>query len=182
MAARILPTPEQLRELLRYEPDTGKLFWKERPVEMFKNKQSHGAWNTKYSGSEAFTAVGNHGYLTGSVNDRMYTAHRVIWAVVYGEWPENQIDHANAIRTDNRISNLRQATQQENNRNLRLSKANSSGFKGVSFHSKTGKWRSYISTKDGRKLHLGLFPTPESAHAAFCDAAVKHHGKFARFE
>lgn len=149
---------------------------------MFKSKQPHGTWNTKYAGKEAFTAIGNHGYLTGSVNDKMYTAHRVIWAIVYGEWPEHQIDHVNAIRTDNRISNLREATQQENNRNLRISKANSSGFKGVSWHSKTGKWVSYIRDSNGERKHLGLFATPESAHAAFCDAARKYHGEFARFE
>lgn len=182
MAERILPTPEQLRELLRYEPDTGRLFWKERPREMFKSEQSHAAWNTRYAGREAFTATGNHGYRTGSVNNKMYTAHRVIWAIVYGDWPENQIDHANAIRTDNRISNLRDATQQENNRNLRLTKANTSGFKGVSWHAGTGKWRSSIKTNNGEGVHLGLFATPESAHAAFCEAARKYHGEFARFE
>lgn len=181
MGERILPTPEQLRELLRYDPDTGKLFWLERHREMFKSKQSHGAWNTKYSGKEAFTAIGNHGYHTGAVNDNMYTAHRVIWAIVQGEWPMDQIDHINGIRTDNRIENLRAATSLQNNRNLRMSKANSSGYKGVSWHAKTKKWVASIKIDDGERLHLGLHITPEAAHAAYRDAALKHHGEFARF-
>src|SRR5690625_5199426 len=54
MADKILPTPEQLRELLRYEPETGKLYWKARPAELFKDKRSHGAWNARYAGKEAF--------------------------------------------------------------------------------------------------------------------------------
>lgn len=181
MATRIV-TPEILRQLLRYEPETGRLFWLPRPREMFKNQQSYGAWNTRYAGKEAFTAIGSHGYLTGAVNDKMYTAHRVIWVIVYGEWPENQIDHANAIRTDNRISNLRVATDQENNRNRGLNSANSSGFKGVSWHAKTKKWRSDIRDSNGKRLYLGIFSTPESAHAAYCEAAKRYHGEFARFE
>lgn len=182
MTKKILPTPEQLRELLTYDPETGKLFWKERGRDKFKNNQSHGAWNTKYAGREAFTAIGNHGYRTGSVNDKMYTAHRVIWAIFYGEWPENQIDHKNCLRTDNRICNLRVATQQENNRNLRKSRVNTSGYKGVSWHDHTKKWVAGINLGNGKRLHLGLFQTAEDAHKAYCEAAKLYHGDFARFE
>lgn len=182
MAKRIVPTPEQLRNLLSYEAETGKLYWKPRPYEMFKNKQAHGTWNTRYAGKESFTAIGNHGYHTGSVNNKMYTAHRVIWAIAHGEWPRDQIDHINGLRTDNRISNLREATAQENNRNIGLGAANTSGYKGVCWHAYTKKWKAEIKISTDKRLHLGLFETPEAAHAAYCSAATKYHGDFARLE
>lgn len=158
---RRLPAPETLQEALIFSAETGKLYWRS-------------------NGAEAFTAVGNHGYLTGSYRgSARLLAHRVAWAIFTGEWPRDHIDHVNGIKTDNRLDNLRQATRSENMRNMRLRKNNSSGFKGVHWHRQSKKWRASIWV-DGTSQGLGLFDTPEDAHAAYCEAARIHFGDFAR--
>lgn len=115
-------TPEILRQLLRYEPETGKLFWLERGPKWFSDKpvgQQHNAnaWNAKYAGKEAFTSVGFNGYRQGSVFRQGMNLHRVAWAIHHGEWPDH-IDHINRDRLDNRICNLRSVTKAENAKNL----------------------------------------------------------------
>jgi len=75
-----IPTPEMLRKLLRYDPETGKLFWRERPVEMFADtgrggsKGSAARWNGRFSGKEAFTAISGSGYLTGGIFSKIFQA------------------------------------------------------------------------------------------------------------
>lgn len=179
MAAKPLPSPEVLRQLLRYEPDTGRLFWLPRPREMFATQRSFSAWHSNFCGKEALTATHKQGYRFGSVLCTPYLAHRIAWAIYHGEWPEDQIDHANCDKQDNRISNLRQANHFENMRNVRLKRSNRIGLKGVSHHPETGRWRARIHT-NRRQLSLGLFDTPEEAHAAYCAAAKKTQGEFAR--
>jgi HNH endonuclease/AP2 domain len=90
-----------------------------------------------------------------------------------------QVDHINGVRHDNRPSNLRPATQSENLANTRLRSNNTSGLKGASFHKQAGRWRAAIRI-DGRQRHLGLFDTPEEAHAAYVRAARELFGEFAR--
>lgn len=181
MAARILPTPEQLRELLRYEPDTGKLFWKERPLSDFKNSRLCNSWNKKYSHKEAFTADNGSGYKCSFIFKSPMKAHRVAWAIYYGKWPSGHIDHANGDKGDNRISNLRVATAFENQWNTPRKPESCSGFKGVTWSKASSRWRARISA-GGKSVWLGLFDTPEAAHAAYCEAAKKYHGEFARTE
>lgn len=89
-----------------------------------------------------------------------------------GDWPTDQIDHINGDKGDNRIANLREATNAENNRNTGAGQANTSGFKGVCWDKAKGKWRAQIEI-DGRGAHLGYFTTPEAAYVA---SAAKHHG------
>ena len=102
--------PEILHKLLTYEPDTGKMFWKPRPLELFKTIQQQRAWNTRHAHAEAFTYVHHDGYLSGSILNRSYMAHRVIWAMHYGKWPK-YLAHRNGRRDDNRITNLRFADE-----------------------------------------------------------------------
>ena len=99
-------SPEILRELLTYDPDTGKLFWEPRPPELFKTIRQQRAWNTRFARSEAFTTVTPKGHLTGGIFNRKYLAHHVVWAMRYGKWPE-YLTHNNGRRDDNRIANLR---------------------------------------------------------------------------
>lgn len=102
--------------------------------------------------------------------------HRVIFGARRGV----HVDHRDGDSLNNRRANLREATVSQNMRNVGVSVANRSGFKGVHLHKPSGKWRSQIRTASGRKS-LGIFDTPEAAHEAYREAAIKLHGEFARF-
>lgn len=120
------------------------------------------------------------GYRSISIDDRDYLAHRLAWLYVHGKWPPHQLDHINMDRADNRMCNLRQADNAENNCNRPLQSNNTSGFKGVSFHKQTRKWKASLKVR-GKDIHLGLFDEAEAAAAAYRLAAQKHFGEFARF-
>jgi hypothetical protein len=102
--------------------------------------------------------------------------HRMILGLTN---PRIGVDHINRDTLDNRRVNLRIATKSQNGANAKVRSDNTSGLKGVSFHKGAGKWAAQIH-KDGRTLYLGLHATPESAHKAYCEAAAKVHGEFAR--
>ena len=101
--------------------------------------------------------------------------HRVIMGAPTGM----MIDHIDGDGTNNRRSNMRIATHAENMRNRRMSTNNTSGFKGVHWEKKSQKWRAQIRINSVRR-YLGLFDTPEAAHAAYVAASEKLHGEFAR--
>lgn len=174
--ARPFPTPERLRQLLRYEPETGKLFWRERPRDTFATERAFKTWNARFAGREAFTAE-NYGYRVGNVDYKLCAAHRVIWAIVHGYWPDEDLDHINCDRADNRLYNLREATRSENLCNRGLSPQNTSGHKGVFFHQQSQKWRAHIK-KDGSARHLGCFDTLDDALSARRSAELNLHGEF----
>ena len=87
------------------------------------------------------------------------------------------VDHVNGCGLDNRRSNLRPASRAQNQWNAGRTKTNTSGWKGVSRHKCS--WRAQINV-NGKRVRLGSFPTPEEAHAAYCEAAKRLHGEFAR--
>ncbi len=155
------PTASILRQFLRFDEDTGKLFWRRRSVEHFKSKNSWARWNNMHAGKQCFTQVSNRGYLTGKVCGKTMSAHRVAWAVHFGSFPENQIDHINGQKTDNRISNLRDVRPVDNQRNLSKSTRNTSGVVGVSCD--RGTWVAYISTPEAGQIILGRFKTKGAA-------------------
>lgn len=181
MTKRILPTPEQLRQLLRYDPETGKMFWLPRPREMFPTQRSFNTWNSRFAGKEAFTAITKEHYRFGTIFGHPFRAHRVAWAIYYGKWPDEFIDHKNGDTEDNRLENLREASNAENMQNAGRPSHNTSGYKGVSFYKPYQKWKASIRAF-GKQVHLGYFDAPESAHAAYCEAAKQYHGEFARVE
>jgi hypothetical protein len=123
--------------------------------------------------------IDGKGYWRLGVDYVRHSAHRLAWLYVYGEWPEGEVDHINLIRTDNRIANLRLATTALNKRNTRVRKNNLVGFKGVSWHACSRRWRSRIYL-NGKEVNLGLYDTPEEANAAYLAAAREHFGDFAR--
>lgn len=167
-------TAEVVRQLLRYEPDTGRLFWRERPRELCGSDRYHRTWNTRNAGREAFTATKGDGYRHGSLFGRLFQAHRVIWLLVHGRWPSALIDHRNGARTDNRIENLQEASDAKNARNQRQRSDNTSGVTGVSFSRQKRKWRAGIMI-NGQTKHLGHFDNLDAAAAAR-DAANRQYG------
>lgn len=166
MIDKNLPSVEYLSKRLRYEPETGKLFWLD--CEEMPNN-----WRTRFSTREAFTADNGNGYRVGNIKNVKFKAHRVIWALHQGQWPSDQIDHINGIRTDNRISNLRVVSCQENSRNQFMQKNNTSGVTGVSWCTYAGMWRAQISI-DGRNKSLGYYSTLEAATEARAEASRQH--------
>lgn len=90
-----------------------------------------------------------------------------------------QVDHIHGNTLDNRRSELRLATNAENSRNSKRPRNNTSGFKGVTWKKSIQRWIAQISI-DGVNTHLGYFETPEAGHAAYCEAAKKYFGEFAR--
>jgi len=119
------------------------------------------------------------GYITITVADRPVPAHRLAWFLSYGEWPKGEIDHIDGSRANNALANLRLSSRQENARNSKLRRDSKSGFKGVAFEPRTGRWRARI-TYDGRLRHIGCFATAEEAHAAYMARARGVFGEFAR--
>lgn len=108
---------------------------------------------------------------------RTYRLHRTILKQPRGNCLV--VDHIDGDPANNCRSNLRVCTHGENARNQSRSMDNTSGFKGVSWHKQSKKWRAYI-TVNYKRIHLGLFDTPEAAHEAYARAAEQYHGEFAR--
>ena len=119
-------------------------------------------------------------YTKITIDYKNYEPYRLAWLYMTGAWPTKFIDHINRDRTDNRWSNLREATYAENNRNTSIRSDNTSGYKGVSWHKFKSKWRAEIKV-DSISKHLGYFSTKEEAYAAYIQAAKLYHGEFASF-
>jgi hypothetical protein len=172
---------ETLRRILRYEPETGKLFWLPRPLDLFtdgKHTAEHtcAKWNSKNAGKEAFTAL-NDGRPHGRIFRKPYFASRVAWALTHGYWPV-EIDHRDHNPANNRIGNLRACTHKQNLRNQSPMKGGSSRFLGVSWDASRRKWAAGIKP-DGKRVSLGRHASEEAAARAYDAAAREYFGEFA---
>lgn len=156
----------ELLRLLSYDPETGVFRWKVR-------RQSVAP------GDIAGCVDPRIGYSRIKINERLYLAHRLAWFYVHGEWPAAEIDHRDRDRANNRISNLRQATRGENQRNKPVYRNNRSGSKGVHWHKQHRKFVATIHVNK-RPIHLGLFRNIKDAARAYEEAAQNLHGSFAR--
>lgn len=178
-------TPEMLHKLLRYEPETGKMYWRHRTIDIFGyskffTENRCNKWNTLHAGKEAFTCCDAGGRKVGSIFDRQYKAHRVIWAMIHGYWPE-EIDHEDHNPSNNKLGNLRPVPHRQNMKNQRLPKDNKSGFCGVRFEKRRDHWIAKIMV-DNREIYLGSFTDKSGAIAARKAANIKYgfhpnHGK-----
>ena len=175
MAKRPLPSPEVLRQLIRYVPETGEFFWNERPREFFPNERVWRSWNSRRAGTRAFAQTE---YGSSSVLNVKCKAHRVAWAIYHGAWPDGCIDHVNGNPEDQRIENLRLATKSENAMNRKVPANSTSGFKGVSWDTEARKWKAHIK-RGGFKKNLGRFHCPIDAARAYNTAAKDLFGDFA---
>ena len=112
------------------------------------------------------------------VDQKFYYGHRLAWFLHYGEWPTGEIDHVNGNPSDNRIANLRIATRLQQAANARKRRA---GLKGAFRFKRGPKWTAQIR-HDGVKHHLGVFEDERTAHEAYCEAARRLNGEFARLD
>lgn len=119
------------------------------------------------------------GYIRIYVDGAPFKAHRLAWFYVHGVWPDCEIDHVNGNRADNRIANLRDVTRSQNKRNSCIYRNNRSGLKGASYSRRQRKWAAQIQVGH-EKIGLGYFNSREEAHEAYCEAARRLHGEFAR--
>jgi len=161
MAAAIL-TAARLRELLRYDPDTGAF------IRLSARASSH-------IGKQAGCVNKTLGYVIISVEGVTYYGHRLAFLWMTGEWPQGQADHINGDRADNRWSNLRDVPKTVNVQNVHQARRhNASGLLGVRKSRGGGRWDGMI-TVDKRQKYLGSFATPEEAHAAYVEAKRRLH-------
>jgi len=115
--------------------------------------------------------VGRNGYPSVFEEGKNILLHRLLFP------DRKETDHINRDIFDNRRSNLRECTSSQNSMNKGISKSNSSGITGVSWHKATQKWRAWIMVS--RKMnHLGVFKTKEEAVSARKDAEKLHYGEF----
>jgi hypothetical protein len=160
MADSTLVSPADLHKYLICDFETGALTWRLRPREAFPCNWSFLVWNKSYGGKPAFTSSCS-GYYRGNLLNKVYAAHRVIWAMAHNEWPE-VIDHVNGNKLDNRLSNLRNVSQTINCKNTRHHKHNTSGVMGVSWSNTRNKWVARVGANTAG-VHIGYFDDKESA-------------------
>lgn len=173
-----LPSFEALTKIFEYDPETGAFKWCSDP--------SRGnAWNGQRAGKPAFTTADKDGYLVAKFTNpdtgkkAVFRAHRIAWVFITGRPPENQIDHKNHDRADNRKENLREATDAQNKAHpRRLNGTRTSPYQGVFWQRKSKAWRAQIRI-NGRAKCLGLFETENEAAKVRDEAAIDAYGEFA---
>lgn len=146
-------TFEQASEMFDYDPITGNLLWSKRSNLLSRVGTGQGLWK-RVPGAVAGT-LNSAGYIGVSFNGVRYLAHRVVWLLNTGEWPKDQIDHINQNRADNRMENLRPATNRSNHANRTNNK---SGHVGVMWEKARGRWKAYARV-DYRMHNIGRYST-----------------------
>ena len=146
--------------------------------ELFEYNGEDLIWGVKRRGTKGFGSVAgcvnSYGYRQIQVDGKAYKAHRLIWLYNYGKFPDNQTDHIDQNRLNNKLNNLRDVTRQENQKNRSKSKRNTSGVTGVNWHKPTGKWMAYGKV-DGKQIHLGRFTDKLDAIVARKSFEAKHN-------
>lgn len=152
-------TQKLLKENLIYDENTG----------VFTRKATGEIANAKHV----------NGYIHIRVLGEKYLGHRLAFLYVNGKFPENDVDHINGVRDDNRFCNLREVTKAENNINRKLNCNSTTGVKGVSFVKKLNKWRVQLQINK-TKMYFGVYSDFELAELVAKEAIQKYHKEFAR--
>lgn len=158
---QFLLTQAELKEILRYEPETGAFTW--------NRQRKNGALAGDVAGH-----VSGEGYWAIGIGGVHWQAHRVAWFYVHGEWPQQLVDHINQNKLDNRMVNLRKVTISENRQNMGKYKTNTSGHKGVHWFRATERWQAQIQ-HEGKRYHLGFYKRIEDAVQAYAKGAARLH-------
>lgn len=146
---------------LAYDPENGSFTWREVPENGFRG------------GSAAGCVYAHDGYHVITIRQKRYKAHRLAWLLTYGSWPALSLDHINGQRADNRISNLRECTNAENQQNLHRPHSDSTyGILGVYLDGDV--FRAAIQV-NGKKKYLGRFKNETDAREAYMRAKNALH-------
>ena len=154
-----------LREELEYVPETGEAWWRKGKPGRIKEKP--------------VGTVASNGYLVVRIDYKLYLLHRVIYQMHHGDLTDEiQVDHVDGNPVNNRIENLRKATQSQNawNSKAQYDKKHSE-LKGVTWHAGKAKWMARVRA-GGRSEFVGYFDTDKAAHEAYCVRASVVHGDF----
>jgi hypothetical protein len=173
-AFRILPPQTYLRECFDYNPETGVLRWRERPLHHFRQEWEWRGWNRRNAGT-VIDAPGRGGYVSVGIDYNRFAAHRVIYKWMTGDEPPVLVDHRDRNRTNNRWGNLRAADRTQSNQN-RVFKKKPGTYMGA-HKGKKGRWRCRLKV-NGRLLSLGSFDTAEEANAAYLAGVKRYFGDF----
>ncbi|RWO22811.1 HNH endonuclease [Mesorhizobium sp.] len=171
MAKHITITAEYVRSRIDYDPETGILTWKARPVRNPIDKM----WNTRFAGT-TIRHTQTSGYIQFKLDGKNYLGQHIAWVIAHGVWPAHLVDHENRIRDDNRLSNLRDATRSQNNSNTKPYSNNTLGFRGAWQNGK--RWAVRISSQ-GKRIYCGTYDSKEDAARAYDVIAKQVHGEFA---
>lgn len=158
---------EEVGAVLKYDPTTGALVWRENRGGKAKIGTVAGC-------------VNEHGYIRLLLMQRSVMAHRLVWLLKTGDWPDGEIDHIDGNRSNNRLENLRIATRAQNNRNRRSLESKRLP-KGVSRNQRGDTYRVRIMV-DRHLITVGNFKTWQLAADAYVEASKRHHGEFSRTE
>lgn len=157
-----------------FEYRDGELYWRQPPDSFFDNPRAIKGFVTRHVGKRAGRKTTE--YREVGIRGKRYAEHRIIYFLHTGEQPE-YVDHIDGNPLNNRIENLRSATNSTNQANAKMRHDNSSGYKGVSWHKGKQKWRATI-TIAGKSKHLGLFESLEEAVSVRRAAANETFGDY----
>ena len=159
-----LPPTSYLHECLDYEPLTGRLRWRYRPAEHFPSSAEYKRWNARYAFQTA-GSVETEGYVVIRLAGLKLKAHRVIWKMMTGEDPPDEVDHKDTVRDHNAWDNLRLLVKAKQKWNSRLHRNNTTGHKGIQL--RKGKYQVKVGGKwfgTYAKLELAIAARDIAAH------------------
>jgi hypothetical protein len=166
-------TQKRLKELLKYDPETGIFTWLKRAPETFKTTRAASIWNAHFAGEPAGLS-GSKYYSRICVDGKKLLAHRLAFLYMGGRFPISDVDHISGDKRDNRWRNLREATRAENQRNTKLRTDNKSGVHGVSYLTKKGRWRATIYN-NSKQIFIGEFDNFDDAVIARKEAEKRYN-------
>lgn len=156
---------EELKRMFTYNPNTGDFV------------RNYGVKGNRGQKGEVAGGLTQQGYMHIRFMGKRHKAHRLAWLYMTGEWPKKDLDHVDGDNSNNRWTNLREATPAQNLANSRPWRVSQAGFRGVEKMAWGNLWRARITIK-GKVINLGSFPTPEDAAKAYSEAQRSYYGDF----